>query len=81
MQSLTFLNDTWVILDASNDSLKLDKPITETQCRSAVAHRRIVEPSLISQRFFEGWNQYWERDSDDVLPDGFMEWFRRSPRL
>ena len=49
--------------------LKLDKPITEARCRSSVARRRIVEPSRISQRFFEGWNQYWQRDVDDELPE------------
>ena len=58
----------------------MDKPITEAQCNSAVAHRRIVELSLISQKFFEGWNQYWQRDSDDDLPDGFMDWLRRLPQ-
>ena len=79
MQSLVCDGIKWVILEAGESFLKLDKPITEAQCRSSIARRRIVEPSRISQRFFEGWNQYWQRDVDDELPDGFMNWFQRLP--
>ena len=80
VQTLTLAHDTWVVIDSGADWLKLDKPITEVQCNSAVANRRIVEPSQISQRFFEGWNQYWQRDSVDDLPNGFMDWFQRLPQ-
>ena len=79
LQSIVLGGKTWVVLDANKNSLKLDNPITEAQCQSAIARRRIVEPSLISQCFFEGWNQYWKRDVEDELPDGFMDWFGRLP--
>ena len=69
-----------MVIDSGANWLKLDLPITEVQCKSAVANRRIVEPSQISQRFFEGWNQYWQRDSGDDLPNGFMDWFQRLPQ-
>ena len=79
LQSVVLGGKTWVVLDANENLLKLDNPITEAQCRSAIARRRIVEPSLISQCFFEGWNQYWKRDVEDELPEGFMDWFGRLP--
>ena len=80
VQTLTLASDTWVVIDSGAGWLKVDKPITEMQCKSAVACRRIVEPSQISLKFFEGWNQYWQRDSVYDLPDGFMGWFQRLPQ-